>query len=44
MGLLGHLEIRLKVVQLKLAMIDDKLDKIAGNEPEGHFQSELSDW
>jgi hypothetical protein len=43
-GLLGHLEIRLKVMQLRLATIEDKIDKIAGSEPENNLQLELSDW
>jgi len=43
-GMLGHLEIRLKVMQLRLATIEDKIDKFAGNEPEENLLSELSDW
>jgi hypothetical protein len=42
--LLGDTEIRLKAMQLKLAMMADQLDRVSGNEPEGHLLLELSDW
>lgn len=39
-----YLEVCLKTVQIRLAGMEDKLDRIAGNEDEGNFLSELSDW
>ena len=40
----GETELRLKAMQVRLAKMDDKLDHLCGNEPEGNLLLELSDW
>lgn len=43
-SLVGHLEVRLKVVQVRLATMADDLVALRGKEPEGNLLLELSDW
>jgi hypothetical protein len=40
----GEIELRLKTIQIRLAGMEDKLDRLAGNEPEDNLLLELSDW
>src|SRR4051812_38856927 len=40
----GHLEIRLKVIQVRLAGMADELDALRGKEPADNLILELNDW
>jgi len=43
-GLLGHLELRLKTIQVRLASMDDRLTNLSGAEDNGNLVLELNDW
>jgi hypothetical protein len=40
----GHIEIRMKVMQLRLATMADELDALRGKEPEDNLILEMNDW
>ena len=42
--LLSEIEIRLKVMQVRLAGMADEIDALRGKEDEGNLVLELSDW
>jgi hypothetical protein len=42
--LCGHLELRLKTIQIRLAGMADELDALRRNEPEQNLVLELNDW
>jgi hypothetical protein len=42
--LCGHLELRLKTIQIRLAGMADEIDALTRNEPEQNLVVELNDW
>jgi len=44
LGFLGHLELRMKTMQIRLAKMADELDALRGKEPEDNLVLELNDW